>query len=1127
MQPTRQQQAAITTIDRALLVDAGAGTGKTRVLTERFLHLLEVHPTWSLESIVAVTFTEKAAREMRTRIRAAIETRAMRRTADTLWQNHRRNLDQLRVSTIHSLCSRILKENAIAAGVDPRFELLDEPSARLLQEEAMSNVFDSLAQKDDPILELLASLRVADLQDELAGLLALRSTVTRLFDDLPDSETLLAAWREQVTNLYGDVWESKVLNDSNLSAAIDTFPVEITKPADGLVPSITAANEGFALVRQGEFLQAACLFDQISLNRGSQTAWGGKEAFQELKEMLKAAREAGRAVLAIGEFGEADRQAANLLQLWRNLWQHVITEYDRLKAAHQSLDFDDLLVLTARLLQDHADTPRLKAFRAGIKHLMVDEFQDTNVLQKQIVYALASPQDGGKLFVVGDAKQSIYRFLQAQVSVFNATCDEITQATGQSPLPLNQSFRTHDMLVKAVNSLFDHVLQPAGPTFTPFEAQPGPLEATRRSRDAAAVPVEMLILPKKDANDTTVKAEIARRWEAHWLARRLKALEAGRFEVWDREREAYRPFRYDDAAVLFRATPAISLYEEAFKAAGLPYLTISGRGYYDRPEIHDLLALLGCLYNPSDDLHLAAALRSPLFGLSDETLYRLRWHGSDAATPVAYALALAYPPETDQPEAIAFANDTLKALWGMAGRVSVWELLRKALDLTGYEAVLALDDQATGERQLNNVQKFMTMARDKADVSLATFLQQVQDLRAREVRESEAAADAPQAGAVQLMTVHAAKGLEFPVVAVADMGRTLRKQTSSRILHDPQFGLVCKQRDEYGDWQEPASYVWGKQLHQRMEIAEHKRLFYVACTRAGDLLLLCGQESGEDTWLTYATEAWGIDVSGPDEQVLALDEFSVRLFRPTEVPDLERRDQQVGPTISPEAEASAPAYELAWPLEQVVSSRPIAVTRAIRQEPAEAPQIQPAVGTDKRVPASVIGDMVHHALANWDCLELPPAQLEQWLARDVRRMGVTNQAAIQHAVQWSVVMLRNLTRAPLYEEIQAAQQRYSELPVMLQANHRLIHGSVDLLYQDKAGVWHLIDWKTEYLDPNQHQEQIQAHKQQLALYVSAVHRQIDEPPEAMLCFLNPKLVQYRLEIGNGPARSVDGPVTGV
>jgi len=216
--------------------------------------------------------------------------------------------------------------------------------------------------------------------------------------------------------------------------------------------------------------------------------------------------------------------------------------------------------------------------------------------------------------VVGDAKQSIYRFRQAQASVFRRTSQDIQAATGQEPLPLSCSFRAHEALVKALNCAFEQILQPLGDVRADYEAPPGPLSAERATPDAqpiAPAAVEFWLAPEQDDQGNKVAMEDARIYEAQLLARRLKTLQEGGFQVWDKGLETYRPFHYSDAAILFRATTSLPLYEERFKAEGLPYLTVSGRGYYDRPEVRDLTALLACLRAPGDDLSLATVLRSP------------------------------------------------------------------------------------------------------------------------------------------------------------------------------------------------------------------------------------------------------------------------------------------------------------------------------------------------------------------------------------------------------------------------------------------------------------------------------------------------------------------------------------
>ncbi len=252
MELTPQQANAVTTEGRALIVEAGAGTGKTAVLVERFLHLLHTHPDWPIDSIVAVTFTEKATREMRSRIRLGVEKLAATGGPGSPWQVRRRELDRLQVSTIHGLCARILRENPIAAQIDPRFTVLAEQDMGLLREEAVRLAFADLAagvrppgaEEHDPF-DLLADFETQDLHEQMLRLLGQRGTVDRLFTQLPDADALLATWREQVAAMQAAIWDEYLdLHEETRDAFQQLLAVEIRQPDDKLVVHVQAAQEG-------------------------------------------------------------------------------------------------------------------------------------------------------------------------------------------------------------------------------------------------------------------------------------------------------------------------------------------------------------------------------------------------------------------------------------------------------------------------------------------------------------------------------------------------------------------------------------------------------------------------------------------------------------------------------------------------------------------------------------------------------------------------------------------------------------------------------------------------------------------------------------------------------------------
>ena len=412
--------------------------------------------------------------------------------------------------------------------------------------------------------------------------------------------------------------------------------------------------------------------------------------------------------------------------------------------------------------------------------------------------------------------------------------------------------------------------------------------------------------------------------------------------------------------------------------------------------------------------------------------------------------------------------------------------------------------------------KFLALAREQGGASLSDFLRRVEDLRAREAREGEAPAGAPDAGAVQLMTVHAAKGLEFPVVVVADLGRGSGHGGSTpRILHDPEFGVVCQLRDANGDWVKPASYLWAEWLNERMELAESRRLLYVACTRAADLLILSGKPGESRSWLTALTAAWELPLGDGDDAVVQRNGYSIRLRYP-ELP-AEGRTASVG--LVPAAAGMTEMPPLARPLSSAAAPRPIAVThleRRLAEEAGELPTLRPAAlaGRDgnrpQRAPRYLVGNLAHRALADWDCLGAPPDELRAKLATWARRAGITTPDALEHAVGQVLGALHSLRRTAFFHEIATAPERHAEIPFSLETPVGTLHGVIDLLFRDSSGEWRLVDWKTEPVGRGQTlAEAAQPYLLQMAVYALAAERILGVRPRVEICFLSSRADVYR------------------
>jgi ATP-dependent helicase/nuclease subunit A len=348
------------------------------------------------------------------------------------------------------------------------------------------------------------------------------------------------------------------------------------------------------------------------------------------------------------------------------------------------------------------------------------------------------------------------------------------------------------------------------------------------------------------------------------------------------------------------------------------------------------------------------------------------------------------------------------------------------------------------------------------------------------------------------MSIHAAKGLEFPVVAVADLGRRPgRPGGPERILHDPGFGLVCMGRDERGDWQKPASYRWAEWLTRRMEAAEARRLLYVACTRAADLLILAGKEDVAGTWLADIQTAWQIEpgLAGPVERA----GFTVQVIRPA-------------PPIGAIAALEAPAAETAFSASAGLDEMPLLTlpwrdgggpARPLDEPDGRLPVVRPAVrpGEQKEGAATFVLDRVlHRVLADWPTLA-EPEQLIRRLAAYARREGVLVEADAVEVVVHCLAVIEQLRRTSLYGEVERARERHTAVPIQLETAGGSLQGAIDLLYQDRRGGWHILDWKTESVTPRQLDEAAERYRPQMAAYSQAVKQALELTPQAAICFL--------------------------
>lgn len=1114
---TNQQRQAVTGDSTAIAVTAGAGSGKTRTLVGRYLHLLE--KGYPLRSLVAITFTDKAAREMRTRIRSDIEkwlvSGALEESSSQheLWETTFAGLDAARIGTIHGLCAEILRAHPAEAGVDPKFTVLEEGLGAAYRAQAVDTALAWAATNPEAV-QLFGTFKEYDLRRVLSTLL------NRRLDAGPALQfhEPIEAWAAALTSWLDGQFCAPIWSDSLEALASN----HARQPDDKLELAREDVLAKWEQVRQahahqdwdGTFAALAQLRRLISTG-GRKANWD-PTGLTDVRGAMRSLREHYEAELAplIGRTSVArwklDEQVAEIHPALCLLAGKTFQEYQRLKDELQALDFDDLEGMAAQLLNQRLDVRQ--RWQRETSAVLVDEFQDTNHRQRQIVYALTGFDEStpfgqsADLFVVGDAKQSIYKFRGADVTVFRQVQSDIAASGGLS-IDLDITFRTHKPLLSAVNTLLASILGETEDPARPYQVPFAPLHAFRQfpaSTTIRAPFVEFHLGLGENVKTGRVSAAVA-------LAERL-------LELHEKEE-----LDWGQMVLLFRASTAFGVYEDALERAGIPFVTVAGRGFYDRPEIRDVLNALAAIADPTDDLALAGLLRSPAFGLTDADLYYLRFSDrGHKPRPLWERLNAPHSPslrpDTDPVEgtdsvigntAQTRARDIIAKLHALSGRAPAAEVLKRFLDLTGYRTILGTVPE--GGRLQRNVDKLLSDAHRSRLVGLGEFLAYVQTLRDVGLREGEAPVEA--GGAVQLMTVHKAKGLEFPLVVIADAAY-VHPGGARMALLDPDLGLLLGVRAP--DGARPAAWRLAGLAEAARDEAEDKRLLYVAATRAQEKLLVSGHvkrlKSGKLSlrgWLARLGGVIGLNEITLENEVTTPRTLAVCAPSGAGLVACTLYPQR---SLSASATPPSPLFQPTQPVESLVlpdlvarlqDAAPESVDDKTRQREVDPPQrVWRVVPRAKRPtgPAWVVGKLVHEALRRW---RFPDADdttktFDAFIRPYALEAGLTDRAEIQATIHVTRRLLERFHAHPLCAEIEAAKS-YHEVPYALPNDT----GFIDVLYRSGVG-WTIVDFKTDELRSEaEMRETIQrkGYNMQLRRYADAVAAQLGQRPRALLVFL--------------------------
>jgi ATP-dependent helicase/nuclease subunit A len=1072
-------------------LEASAGTGKTRILVNRYVNLLKagVDPG----EILALTFTRKAAAEMRERIVATLRDAAARgEFPRERWRQLRDRTADVTISTIDAFCLSLLREFPLEAGLDPGFSMADETEVPRLVSESLDRalrICRSLATEDENVALVFAQLGDRRARAGLAALLDRRiaapAVLSRFLSAGPRDLTLSTAARRGATALMAVFAGMR----GGLDRFLETGPLEspflilrrLLRAMDAQLQSEDAldsaqvhaafarAREHF-LTQEGEPRTSRLLYGRDDF--ASATDW-------QVHRDLVFTHASG-----IVDAYAAYRRDLNVLVsggVWR-MFKVAEAEYRRTLDAHAVLDFPDLLLHARELLGQMEEFAQSRyRLESRYHHVLVDEFQDTSRAQWDLVALLtqswgegAGLADSGPLhptvFIVGDRKQSIYAFRDAEVSMLREAARHLEglRPDGDVKRSISRSFRSVPQLLAFVNDLchdiekasarpdaFQYEEEDRFPLHDEVRLKADTTPEVRLKPDTTAL--ALLTGDTPEACAVTTAAEISR-------------LIVEGTPIRDRNTGVQRPIRPGDIAILFRTRESHREFEEALERYGLPSYVYKGLGFFDADEIKDVLTLLWYLADPLSNLRAAAWLRSRFVGISDEGLRRL-------APALADALSSEEPPaavaqlDTDDADALTAARASSRRWRALVDRMPPAELLDCVLEESAYLVEIRGARFLQARENLKKIRAIIRRIQNRGYVTLDRIASHLDRLAVGD--DANAAIDASDA--VSLMTVHAAKGLEFPVVFVVNLARgTANRRAPIRIATSgDEDGSVA-----VGDFQSS-----GDEDQADREREETKRLLYVAMTRARDRLYLGtvlkegvvqpGRGSLAEVLPASFLASFGAAAAGGGVLAWKATSGVSHAMRTCASAPPQAAASAVGTTPAVPAESDFAHLDSAVPPRQTVAAM-------IEGSSFVEAGLQTRLRPDTEESDRLVGSLVHRLLQR-EGLAADAARSDAWIAE---RLGSLVRVEESIAIADRDAVIRRAAAAyrafSEHGELRAlylSGTAFHEVPFSLLIDDRIVRGTIDCLVQKADGDIAVLEFKTGRRRPE--------HEAQTALYEQA------------------------------------------
>ncbi|MGH7794052.1 MAG: UvrD-helicase domain-containing protein [Candidatus Binatia bacterium] len=1100
----RDRQAAIGTFDRNVVVTAGAGTGKTTLLVDRLVHLLLRNPEpLKITEIVALTFTNKAADEMKLRLRqrlqAFLDIELDRQPAndaeektqkdiealiacyqlskdelDNRVHDALRNIERSDIGTIHSFAATLLRLYPLEAGVDPQFH--EDDGAE----------FDRLFDEQwDLWLDQELSLRSSHAEDwrkilprcQLDQIKALAKSISTenvdLRQNLDGRNAIPAALRDWLAKLEGQAAKLIKLH-----------------PEDRLNEKLVDAARAVL----GEFLKTGqrsnLLADECAL-------LSEKAISQDLKgwepDDVNKAREIVRAAKGLVHI---DGELTGLL--WRLLVPYAEEFRERfIREGH--LSFDGLLVRARNLVRDQDQV------RADLKRryrtILIDEFQDTDPIQYEILLYLAEAQGAsskdwrkvkltpGKVFVVGDPKQSIYAFRRADIEAYLAVVEKIIKAQNGVECRLTTNFRSNAAILDVVNGAFETLIQAQDGVQPPYIAiHPAP------NRVTAPSPIPKLLVRKIVTEDEAIDTETARHLEGESLARWLKEQVLGKTTFLNARGETVYA-QPKDVAILLRKLTDIHDYLEPLRRQGIRYVVEGERHFYAAKEIIDAVNLLRAVENPHDRLALVGVLRSPLGGLTDQQIYELHRQSLLDYRAAAKLVGKDFSPT------LAELYDALARLYHETRTRPIGAAVAHVFATLPVELLAAC--YFHGEQAVANLQKLAQQAELLGREGLTTLKEAIRQLEQRvlDVKdEGESVLAEEHLDAVRIMSIHKAKGLEFPVVILAgcQTGIEGRRRADAEAMFDWSTALTGLRIGSISD-------LAGLYIAERTRLRnaeEQKRLLYVAMTRARENLIIscaaiCRRSSG--SFLSMLDGALNDSIADAEASRIVnvgngmaeIEVVSESLTAPSRTKVKSSRTKKT---------SNWQSFVDAWArrtsaYEKAQQSQPFLTPTLLKRQEEASTEAGSKINGQifQQTPALVVGDLAHRFLQNWqfasDAKEFA-GQLHDFITHALPREFESSRREIESELE---DIFQSFFRSKAYAELAGVRILGREVPLLMPWNGQIMEGVIDVIYQ-RRGLLYLADYKTDRVDKKHLSEAAARYHQQAEIYSQAVRQSLRREP---------------------------------